>query len=324
MPVPVFGVAAGENPLNFPASPVPITRGAGDNFAIGAGTVNDGVAQSAAYGAGAATLIGTVVGRGLTSNLFRRSNPAAGLQNWTIGDSGNSDFNSRSAVMTFAGVNLAAPVRGFTTREDGFPPEFAIAVALPAITADEISVAYVSWNGASGPVVLTATGATTIRRQVTDGGNGYALMTSTTNGISFTNDVSVDIRIAAAILTGEAAAVDPPVLTGLEVVTNPNTDHTPGVTLDPIQVRAVDQFGATWLGAIGGAVVTTRSVGGSPAVPVNGTLALPFVNGVLTLSDIVVPVEEPPPGGGVAVLSGPLAIAAVSGRSTFNALVLTL
>ncbi len=71
-------------------------------------------------------------------------------------------------------------------------------------------------------------------------------------------------------------------LTSLEV-TNPNTDYTLGVLLDPITVRAVDEVDATWLGAIGSCVVTSLSL----PLTVVGTLTKPFVAGIATFDDLV-------------------------------------
>jgi hypothetical protein len=72
-----------------------------------------------------------------------------------------------------------------------------------------------------------------------------------------------------------------PVFTSLEI-TNPNTSYTIGTLLDPITVRALDQFGATFLGTLADCSVESLTL----PVGVVGTLFEPFVSGIATFDDL--------------------------------------
>lgn len=376
MPVPVLGIVAGDAATPYPSSSISITRGASDNFAVGGGALFNGIGQTAAYGGVAATSFGpNVVSSLLAVRLQSVINPVAGAQDWTL--AGPAD-RWAPAVMTFSGVNTAAPLRGHqpATSSSANP----ISVTLDTLTADEITIAYVAWyNGGSG--TLTATGSTTVRAQGTDGaGLGWALLTSTTNLISFTRTTSSDLALSAAILTGVAGGGAPtftsitptngavgtsitgsgtnitgatgartanginltgfsvisaiaftgtipvgatsgpitllhpggnvtgptftvtPIFTSLEI-TNPNSTYTIGVALAPITVRALDQFGNTFLGTLPDCTVSSLSL----PITVTGTLTRPFVSGIATFNDLV-PTETAaaPTISSISPTSGPI------------------
>jgi hypothetical protein len=202
MPAPVFGTAVVDAAFPFPDTSISITRGASDNCAIGGG-YGDAGGQTAAYGADAATLIGAEVTFGtpsFTARMFHRINPASGAQDWTL-TGGGTPFGP--AVMTFAGVDTAAPVRGAV--QDAALSAVEAVITLDTLTADEITVAYVAWNAAGSGSSIAATGATTIRGQTSNAaGFGVALLTSTTNVISFNRTFGGNYRVSAAILTGSS------------------------------------------------------------------------------------------------------------------------
>ena len=81
-----------------------------------------------------------------------------------------------------------------------------------------------------------------------------------------------------------------PIFTDL-VVTNPNSIYVVGVLLSAITVRARDQFGNTYLGAL--AVCTVSSL--SLPLTVVGTLTAAFVSGVATFSNLTPSAGAAPP-----------------------------
>lgn len=206
MPAPVFGVASVESGWPFPDDTVSITRGGSDNFALGGGTLGS-TGQTATYGGAAATLAGTRPSiSSQFASLYTLNSPASGAQNWVI--SGTSGAYG-PAVMTFSGVDIAGtPVRDYTSLTSA--SSAAVTLTFPSITADEIVAAYVSFTFGSGTITLTATGATTIRAQGANGsGFGGALMTSTSNTITFTRSAYCELMAAGVIVTGTSGGGGP-------------------------------------------------------------------------------------------------------------------
>lgn len=80
-----------------------------------------------------------------------------------------------------------------------------------------------------------------------------------------------------------------PIYSGLEV-TDPNTSWTIGVLLSPILIRALDQFGNTFLGTIpaDGAIPANHCGASEISLPydVTGTLVEPFFAGIATFDNL--------------------------------------
>jgi hypothetical protein len=278
MPVPVFGVVAGNTATPYPSSSISITRGGSDNFAVGGGALFFNTGQTADYGPDAMTPFGAEVTSGLlTTRMFGRVAPASGAQNFTL--AGPADRYA-PAVMTFSGVDTTTPLRGHLARTSSSGT--AISETLATLTADEITVAYVAWynGGATG---LTATGDTTVRAQGTDGaGLGWALLTSTTNVISFTRATSSDLAMTAAILTGSSAP-DGPTITAQPAATTV-------VRNDPARAARAMAVAATtngsgvsvqWYRGASGVTTTPVNAGGIYAISTTGTTS---VSSTLTIT----------------------------------------
>lgn len=193
----------------------------------------------------------------------------------------DSSGNARTLTLT------AAPTFSADTPSDlGAPP------ATPTVSG------ILPTSGPIGTTVtVTGTNLSGVSAVSINGTAGTGVASNTATGFTFvvgsgTTTGALALTATAGSLTGGPTftVTAAPVLTSLEI-TNPNVDYTLGVLLDPITVRAVDQFGATFLGSIADATVSALSLG----VTVEGTLTEPFVSGIATFDNLT-PVAVAPAG----------------------------
>jgi hypothetical protein len=99
---------------------------------------------------------------------------------------------------------------------------------------------------------------------------------------------TIRITTPGGVGTGPTFTITP-IFTSLQI-TNPNTSYTIGALLSPITVRALDQFGNTFLGTVpaDGSTPAGHCAASSLTLPVGvtGTLIEPFVSGIATFDDL--------------------------------------
>ena len=153
----------------------------------------------------------------------------------------------------------------------------------------------------SGPIgtVVTVTGTNLTSTTAVDinGTAGTGIASNTATGFTFvvgagTTSGALGLTCAAGSLTGGPTftVTAAPVFTSIVIVTNANTEYTPGVTLSNIVVEKRDQFGAaTTLGpttATISEILDTVDAYGNP-LTLTGTLTRTFSGAQATFNDIV-------------------------------------
>jgi hypothetical protein len=187
-------------------------------------------------------------------------------------------------------------------------------------------VSYIEWDdGAGGGATPTITGIAPtsgpVGTEVTITGTNLTGATVATHGptvamtglvvdsatqgratIASGSPASGTIRITTPGGTAASSAsfTIPPIFTSLEITGIPGS-YTIGVLLAPITVRALDQFGATFLGTLADCVVSALTL----PVTVIGTLTEPFVAGIATFDNLT-PAESAGPPIEVITVATPL------------------
>jgi hypothetical protein len=225
----------------------------------------------------------------------------------TTGQWARYDFLNGALGTDRTGLGRTLTLIGAPTFTADKPDDLAIAGgATPTVS---------TLSPSSGPVgtVVTATGTALAGTSAAsiNGTPGTGIASNTDTGFTFvvgagTTTGPLALTATAGSLTGGPVftVTAAPVLTDL-VLTNANIEHTLGVALLTMSVRARDQFGATFLGAIPAG--PNNSAGHCGVLPLSmRTLdpltEAPFVDGVATFSARVPVVPSPPPDLPVAVL----------------------
>jgi hypothetical protein len=253
------------------------------NSAIGTGTTPAVTITVGADGLAVATLrfggTGTTVTAGSGETVrVQYLEDGGGVAILTKPGTGSVSFAptlSNSTGWQIAAVSVNG-VAGATPTVSGIAPTSGPVGTQITITGTNLTgTSAVSINGTACTGIINDS-ATQVRATIASGTTTGALALTATAG-SVTGGPTFTVTAT-------------PVLTSLEI-TNPNTEYALGVTLSPITIRARDQFGATWLGAIADATVSALTL----PVTVTGTLTRPFVSGIATFNDLV-PTSAAPAG----------------------------